>query len=386
MQGAAPLAPTLYVASPPPSTLQAVAPLASTLYVAPPPPTTLQAVAPLAPTLYVASPPPSTPQAAPTPASTPQGATYHSGLELDDQTPSEYPKEWVYDSQNSEDHLDSFFDHYEHLSKGYVEKGVFNRFLIIKDENGSRQFLSRGYPPPIPQNQTAASTHLTAMIKQTNPEDALEEDQVAYVASESMSEYEISDWVPWEHPNAVARKGDPEKDRRLVERIEDVRVTDAPYEETMKRFSKGIGISNHSETQPEWKTGMLHDKNVKRADCISFSSFQPPGKSSNSLATATSSGHAHVYNRPTNVGLGWGDYDLFREWQSHGRYIPRYMEEDKEWTSTNFEPLEFVSDSNPKNKIIVNDELTVWDESLEPPRSLWEMIDQKRAKRRRGGI
>jgi hypothetical protein len=129
----------------------------------------------------------------------------------------------------------------------------------------------------------------------------------------------------------------------------------------------------------------LEPEDQNPQDCISFSSFQPPGKSSNNLATATSHGHAHVYTRPENVGLGWGDYDLFNEWQSQGRHITKEMVEEKKWSSNAFEPLEFVSDSNPENKIIVDNELTEWNGPLEQPESLWEMLDRKE-KRRQGGF
>lgn len=56
----------------------------------------------------------------------------------------------------------------------------------------------------------------------------------------------------------------------------------------------------------------------------------------------TSRGHLSRFPHPPQVGVGWGDYDLFSEWQAHGREVKKSMVEDKEWSKSRASPLVFV--------------------------------------------
>ncbi|KAH9892365.1 hypothetical protein F4778DRAFT_750347 [Xylariomycetidae sp. FL2044] len=50
--------------------------------------------------------------------------------------------------------------------------------------------------------------------------------------------------------------------------------------------------------------------------------------------SATHQGHTFRINRPGDIGLGWGDYDMFNEWQSRARMIKPEMVSDTEWSTT----------------------------------------------------
>ncbi|KAI0441588.1 hypothetical protein F4803DRAFT_576377 [Xylaria telfairii] len=52
------------------------------------------------------------------------------------------------------------------------------------------------------------------------------------------------------------------------------------------------------------------------------------------------------------IGVGWGDYHLFDQWQSHGRLITADMVEEKEW-STQLDKITFVSADDPTDTLTI---------------------------------
>ena len=81
-----------------------------------------------------------------------------------------------------------------------------------------------------------------------------------------------------------------------------------------------------------WQPGQLLGGDLQARAPISYSpTFISPAESSKNFQSATSRGHQLKFPRPAGVGAGWGDHDLFREWQIHGRQVKRSMVENKEW-------------------------------------------------------
>ena len=111
--------------------------------------------------------------------------------------------------------------------------------------------------------------------------------------------------------------------------------------------------------------------------------LSPPPESSNNFQSATSRGHMPKFPRPAGIGAGWGDFDLFLQWQIHGRQVKGEMVENKEWSKLPEKTFQYVParDSpagTPGMTFTIDDavlEETKRDEKL--PKTLFEMVPRK---------
>lgn len=114
-------------------------------------------------------------------------------------------------------------------------------------------------------------------------------------------------------------------------------------------FATGIALSRQCDGL-EWQPGqLLGDDPEARAPISHSSTFLSPAQVATNLPSATSRGHLPKFPRPAQVGAGWGDFDIFHEWQLHGREVKRTLVKEKEWRlvdgpSVTFNP---ASDSLP---------------------------------------
>jgi hypothetical protein len=82
-----------------------------------------------------------------------------------------------------------------------------------------------------------------------------------------------------------------------------------------------------SEESPElyWQPGRLLGPDDQKRAIISHSpTFTSLSKMDPELLSATSRSHTMRHGRPKGVGLGWGEFDRFREWQQFGRQVRAY--------------------------------------------------------------
>ncbi|KAM5363688.1 hypothetical protein ACJZ2D_011886 [Fusarium nematophilum] len=144
----------------------------------------------------------------------------------------------------------------------------------------------------------------------------------------------------------AARPTQPPEDRdiRRVEKLNDVFTASAPYNDTDQIFRAGIDLSRRGDGLT-WTPGRLlgvEDDRIK-APMSESQVFLPPYDEPGGLQSSTSRGHQISHSRPTGVGAGWGDWDLYREWQFHGRMGKREWVENKHWKKTDGEELSFLS-------------------------------------------
>ncbi|KAM0209797.1 hypothetical protein ACHAQI_006261 [Fusarium lateritium] len=95
---------------------------------------------------------------------------------------------------------------------------------------------------------------------------------------------------------------------------------------------------DESEKSPEfyWQPGRLLGPDDQKRAIISHSpTFTSLSKMDPELLSATSRSHTIRHGRPAGVGLGWGGFDRFREWQQFGRQVSKSMFEEKEWQKPN---------------------------------------------------
>jgi hypothetical protein len=71
-----------------------------------------------------------------------------------------------------------------------------------------------------------------------------------------------------------------------------------------------------------WQPGRVLGPDPQERASISHSqSVVGQSDMSTSILSATCRSHIVSYKRPPGVGLGWGDFDRFYEWQLHGRKV-----------------------------------------------------------------
>ncbi|KAI0549849.1 hypothetical protein F4679DRAFT_573261 [Xylaria curta] len=77
----------------------------------------------------------------------------------------------------------------------------------------------------------------------------------------------------------------------------------------------------------------------------------------NEVVSGSSNGHFRKTRAPRDVGLGWGDWHLYAEWESYGRRVTPDMVEKKDWVKE-ISSFEFVKANDPSSitKIEVSDE------------------------------
>ncbi|KAH6981067.1 hypothetical protein BKA56DRAFT_686125 [Ilyonectria sp. MPI-CAGE-AT-0026] len=148
---------------------------------------------------------------------------------------------------------------------------------------------------------------------------------------------DLSEWFRAGNP---VDKG-TDKDNRKILKIEDVWTIDAPFQDTEKMFAEGIGLSGQG-----WQPNRLLGDPGVEALISHTQNFLPPSESAAGLSSATSRHHLEKFARLGSVGAGWGDHDLFREWQLHGRQVKKSMAEDKEWHKVNKDVVEFTPASD----------------------------------------
>ncbi|RYP15978.1 hypothetical protein DL767_010253 [Monosporascus sp. MG133] len=178
-------------------------------------------------------------------------------------------------------------------------------------------------------------------------------------------ELEADGWTIWEYPAPATDPANEIKDPRNADRMRDVESTDAPDKDTRVRIRP---------TVPD-------DADIQAQASISSAPFRrPPEWSDAELNSATSGGHAQIYERPPGVGLGWGDYDLFGEWQAHGREVTPDMVEDKPWNLSLAE-FDFVTEGDPSDVIHVSGKLRGEEVGFEdPPKPLREKLMERKMK------
>ncbi len=217
------------------------------------------------------------------------------------------PNSWRYDPDNIFAHEDAFYSSFEEKEEQYKHNGVKSRFLLTKDRSGNRKFHSRQYPSPDDSDPQARAVSFIAMEKPQEPSDTTRRRMVDRVPLNQVSQHEAQGWRVWDHPPTL-RRTDPEGveiDSRLVERVDTVLTTDAPYKDTMALFEREIDVLRVGGNG-KWYPGKILNLTPTEAQAsISFAPSFLPTSCTLGQISATSNGHVPMYPRPAGVGLGW---------------------------------------------------------------------------------
>ncbi|RSM14560.1 hypothetical protein CEP52_001153 [Fusarium oligoseptatum] len=143
--------------------------------------------------------------------------------------------------------------------------------------------------------------------------------------------------------------------------LSDVFTASAPHTDTIRLFPQAMGMWCRGEGK-EWKPEhILGEKKTKRKDKdkviapMSVSQeFLVPGEQTD-VRSLTSHGHFIHHQAPPGIGLGWGDWDLYAEWQAHGRSVNRTWVVRGDWKPKFDEEFTFVVDSEDPSVEIMGD-------------------------------
>ncbi|CAJ0548256.1 Ff.00g050100.m01.CDS01 [Fusarium sp. VM40] len=139
-----------------------------------------------------------------------------------------------------------------------------------------------------------------------------------------------------------------------------------------------------SEEAPElyWQPGrLLGPDDQKRAIISHAPTFTSLSNMDPELLSATSRSHTVRYDRPRGVGLGWGEFDRFREWQQFGRQVSKSMVKEQEWQRSNGAIALFRSENEDEMYVIPTSCNEI--QSLKRPRrlgSMWKRLNKSTKK------
>lgn len=256
-----------------------------------------------------------------------------------------YPRAWIYNTLHPDDCRKHIFAYYGgKWAELHDRVGTSSRLLVGQHGGGEQKFHSRQYPNPSPGNSRVAASIRIIMAK---------DNRHSVVSLEQVSRMLMEGWKVWDHPQRPLDMRLNFRDTRSVERVEDVYNVSAPWEDTPRFFQLGVAIYQATGSNSDWKPGALIGDN--RNAHLSPSLAAPTAKPwiLTDMRSATSRGHLHKYRRPYGIGAGWGDYDLFYIWQSHGRrillsMIPSQNQYDK---VTEYPTFKFVSENGEEEVI-----------------------------------
>lgn len=239
------------------------------------------------------------------------------------------------------------FNHYAELRDKEKAQGISATGIMMTGSDGDVRFLPCAQPPPYSPQSDMNDIWVTVFKTGGDFEVLSKTIKFAEVA--------IAVLEGWELRLACGNARDPvtDKDRRPanLNRVEDTPDNVKPWNPWFPKtcFAKGL---KHLETSGiEFTPGDLLGETpdgCQDVDNISFAAeFLPPSRTCQDLRGATSRGHIIMHSRPARVGAGWGQFDDFMEWQSHGRHLDQSMVEELNWGSER--PTHFVSATNPEH-------------------------------------
>lgn len=225
------------------------------------------------------------------------------------------------------------------LDKAYMAAGVRSGFPFANSG-----LLARQYPNPAPDNDEIANSMPVLMIKEGStdkeprpPRSTPKLPDVKLAPLHDVQAHMGDGWRPF--VQVVPDEADVEK---KCDRVVDVKTTDQPWKDTERQFERGINATNYPGGS-QWFPGAVLDEPVVdgvpkgnlsfcAAECISNDpEWRPQGHTGADLRTATNESHVPIKKRPLDIGMGWGGYDAFHQWQANGRRINPDDVEHRDW-------------------------------------------------------
>ncbi|VUC26176.1 unnamed protein product [Clonostachys rosea] len=246
--------------------------------------------------------------------------------------PGKYPETWKPIDKDDDNWRNEYFKHMVRMQKDYSNRGILQAPMV------QTQSWLLSIQVPSPSHKAIDAKKKIVYLQKKEEGNALSQKKIDLA---SLNEYKADGWALWQHPSRPT-KIPTDRDVRNIPMLKESNSLPMPLFRTALLFPKGIQISTMCDGL-NWHAGQLLGTNPSAKAPISTAlEFMPPSESGENLASATSRGHVHTYERPKFVGAGWGDYDLYFEWQLHGRVVDRNTVAQKIWKGTDGDFVTFV--------------------------------------------
>lgn len=137
----------------------------------------------------------------------------------------------------------------------------------------------------------------------------------------------------------------------------------------------GAKSSGHSMY---WEPGRLLGHDNKARALVSHSpTFLTPVDAGSDYSSGTCRSHIPIYRRPRSVGLGWGGYDLYNEWQYLKRQAKKYVPERDYPIRSAASNVSFTSEVTGVHTVSIGSRTIKPWENIGQDRSLWMEINRK---------
>ncbi|CAF3660298.1 unnamed protein product [Fusarium graminearum] len=185
-------------------------------------------------------------------------------------------------------------------------------------------------------------------------------------------------------------------------KLHDIWSADNPTGDTTAMFARGIQMSGLTtrvqvgEEPPHgarfialfgakssghsmyWEPGRLLGHDNKARVLVSHSpTFLTPVDAGSEYSSGTCHSHIPIYRRPRSVGLGWGGYDLYNEWQYLRRQAKKYVPERDYPTRSAASNVSFTPEVTGVHTVSIGSRTIKPWENIGQDRSLWMEINQK---------
>ncbi|EWZ39249.1 uncharacterized protein FOBCDRAFT_251175 [Fusarium oxysporum Fo47] len=177
-----------------------------------------------------------------------------------------------------------------------------------------------------------------------------------------------------QYPDCYPPKKTEHLNHRHIPKLQDVWEADKPFLNTANIFAKGIKISGLAITL-YWQPGRVLGPNSQERSTISHSErFIRPADMSTNILSATCRSHIVSYKRPPGVGLGWGDFDRFYEWQLLGRKVQKSMVRAQRFQQSNSPHMSFISELTGCLHIVRTDSTKIESRRTLKKPNLWQKL------------
>lgn len=233
------------------------------------------------------------------------------------------PKSWLDDSDDPNGGIHNMLADYENLEATLNTRSITPRFRIRAPEHGAG-FYAIQRPGPTERDDEFFNEERVYMT-QSKPNG---ENEYRLIPIKNIGQWEEEGWRLCDAPEPAV--DDDGRDRRECQRSVDVDEFDKPHKDFEKYWANEANIIESH--MPHWEPGKPLDENYDEEDNISTAKQFRPQSEWKRVVTASSGSHMPYPSRPAGVGVGWGDYDMFHQWQNHGRKVTVDMLEEKPWS------------------------------------------------------
>ncbi|KAM6520760.1 hypothetical protein FSOLCH5_005540 [Fusarium solani] len=164
--------------------------------------------------------------------------------------------------------------------------------------------------------------------------------------------------------------------------LSDVFTASAPHTDTIRIFRNAMGMWCRGENKQWIPEQIFPEKEEKRDKVIAPMSvseeFLVPGEQTD-VRSLTSNGHFIHHHPPPGIGLGWGDWDLYTEWQAHGRSVDKTWVPRGDWKPKVEGEFAFVADSDDPSAEIIVDRVIVRPDNRNAQRNIEGALGHQRA-------